>query len=118
MIRNSDEIRPYVTKDSSIIKEIFHPDNSKVKSQSLALAVVSAGKATLLHSHRISEEIYFVLEGEGIISLDGKESRIKKHDSILIMPGKKHFVRNTGHIDLKFLCSCSPVYGHDDAYLE
>lgn len=118
MIRNYENLKSYTTKDKSEIIEIFHPNNSEIKNQSLALAVVAPQKHTELHCHKNSEEVYFVLEGEGIIYLDGTEVKTEKNNAILIKPGLKHNIKNTGNKELKFLCISNPAYNHDDALLD
>ena len=117
MIRNPNKIKSYVTKDNSTIKEIFHPDNSKIKNQSVALAVVSPKKETKLHYHSNSEEIYYILQGNGIIFLNNKKQKVKNGDTILIKQKVKHKIKNIGNKKLKFLCICSPAYRHNDAFI-
>jgi uncharacterized protein YchJ len=46
-----DDIPPYVTKDSSIIRELMHPVIHGNHNQSLAEAVVPVGSTTLFHRH-------------------------------------------------------------------
>lgn len=118
MIRNYENLKSYTTKDKSEIIEIFHPNNSEIKNQSLALAVVAPQKRTKLHHHKNSEEVYFVLEGDGIIYLDGKEFKAEKNNAVLIKTGLKHNIKNTGSKELKFLCISSPAYNHDDTLLD
>lgn len=43
-----------------------------------------------LHYHRRGTEIYYVLEGEGTISLDGVEHAIRKGSLVHIPPGVVH----------------------------
>jgi len=38
-------------------------------------------------------------------------------DTICIKPGIAHQITATGNDDLRFLCSCSPAYSHDDTEL-
>ena len=53
-----EKFEPYITKDGSIIRELMHPSVHGNPNQSLAEATVPAGGKTLLHKHRITEEIY------------------------------------------------------------
>ncbi len=59
------DIAPYLTKDGSEIRELMHPDQHGNRRQSLAEALVPAGKRTLLHRHLTSEELYHITSGEG-----------------------------------------------------
>ena len=49
------------------------------------------------------EEIYYFLEGEGVMSVEGKDVPIKAGDSIMIPPGVDHGFRNTGNNLLKLV---------------
>ena len=62
-----------------------------------------------LHSHEIQEQVYHVLEGEGLMHIDGKAHVVRKHDVIFLPPGVKHDIANTGLIDLVFIVVTSPV---------
>jgi len=109
-----EKIEPYTTKDGSIIRELMHPAVHGSSNQSLAEATVPAGGKTLLHKHRLTEEIYHITEGSGIMTLGPEEFKVRKGDSVCIAPGTPHRVRNTGKEPLKILCCCAPVYSHAD----
>lgn len=42
------------------------------------------------HYHKIATELYYVLEGEGVIVLDGEEHGIRKGSVVHIPPGVVH----------------------------
>lgn len=42
------------------------------------------------HYHRRATELYYVLEGEGAVILDGKEERVRKGSLVQIPPGVVH----------------------------
>ena len=100
---------PFTTKDGSTIRELHHSD-----VQSLAEASLPPGTSTQRHYHRSSEEIYFLLEGEATLELDGETRRVAAGDAILIPPGACHEI--TAVSELRFLCCCAPPYSHDDTY--
>ena len=111
------QIKPYITKDHSEIRELLHPDHHPVKLQSLAEAVVQPQQTTAAHFHNQTEEIYFILDGTGEMQLGDKRMKVEKNDSILIPPGQVHCIKNTGDSELRFLCCCSPAYNHEDTFL-
>jgi len=105
---------PFTTKDGSCIRSILDSSNAPVANQSLAEARLAAGLATQRHFHRLSEEIYFILEGEGTQEVHGQVRHVEPGDAILIPPGAWHQI--TAITDLRFLCCCSPPYSHEDTY--
>jgi len=111
------EVSPYVTRDGSEIRELLHPGQHGVLNQSLAEAVIPPGTATLLHRHKMSEEIYHVKQGNGLMTLGGETFAIAVGDSVAIAPGTPHRVENTGAGALHILCCCAPAYSHDDTEL-
>jgi mannose-6-phosphate isomerase-like protein (cupin superfamily) len=112
-----EKVEPYTTKDGSIIRELMHPSVHGNSNQNLAEATVSAGGKTLLHKHRLTEEIYHITEGSGIMTLGSEEFEVRVGDTICIAPGTPHRVRNTGEKELKILCCCAPAYSHEDTEL-
>ena len=111
------EIVPFVTKDGSEIRELFHPAQHGDGRMSFAEAIVGPGATTLLHWHRASEEIYHVTQGAGIMRLGGEEFAIRAGDTIVIPPGTRHNVTAGSREPLKILCACTPPYAHDDTLL-
>lgn len=60
------------------------------------------------HSHKIQEQIYHVLDGEGVMELSGERRVVRRHDVIFIPPGIDHSIMNTGLDDLVFLVITVP----------
>ncbi len=107
-----EDIEPYITKDGSSIRELMHPEVHGNQAQSLAEATVPVGSSTIPHRHNRSEEIYHITEGSGRITIEGQNFEIKTGDTICILPGEVHSIRNIGDVALKILCCCSPPYSH------
>jgi mannose-6-phosphate isomerase-like protein (cupin superfamily) len=116
-VHNRDRVVPYQTKDTSVIREIIHPDQSIARNQSLAEATVPPGATTEAHYHPQSEEIYYVLSGEGLLRIEDDESPVWAGNAVVIAPKARHQIRNIGAVDLVFLCCCAPAYAHDDTVL-
>jgi len=119
-IRESSDLKPFVTKDKSLIHEFFHPlhDTSKQLTRdipfSIALATVKPGQKTLKHLHETSTEFYFITRGTGTIQLNSKKQSIEENTLIYIPAKTKHTVTNTGKENLLILCICHPPYTHED----
>jgi len=61
------------------------------------------------HKHQVQEQVYHVLEGEGLMEVAGRSQVVRKHDFIFLPPGVEHAISNTGLVDLVFLVITSPV---------
>lgn len=107
----------YLTKDGSEIRELMHPDTHGNTRQSLAEAIVRPGEQTRLHRHRISEELYHVTAGTGLMTLGEASFSVQVGDTVLISPGTPHCVMANGKTPLRLLCCCSPAYRHEDTEL-
>lgn len=111
------DIPCYNTKDGSDIRELMHPDHHGVSHQSLAEATVYPGQTTALHRHQKTEELYFITQGQGEMHLGDEWFSVTVGDTVCISPGTSHQIKNSGQLELKFLCCCSPAYAHDDTEL-
>ncbi len=68
-----------------------------------------------IHYHKKVEEVYFIVEGEGAIELDGAWYPVKSNDGIAIPIGVKHRMKNVSkNRILKFLSINSPEWEQSD----
>ena len=111
------DVPAYVTRDGSTIRELMHPALHGNRLQSLAEATVDAGSCTQLHRHALTEELYHVTAGSGIMTLGDSLLKVGVGDTVLIPPGTPHRIEATGAEPLRILCCCSPPYSHDDTEL-
>lgn len=109
------EQEPFTTADGSTIRSILDRTNAPVEKQSLAEAALPPGGATERHYHGESEELYFILEGSGMMEIDGENRAVGPGDAVLIPPGAWHQI-TAGEQDLRFLCCCAPPYAHEDTF--
>ncbi len=61
------------------------------------------------HYHRRGTELYYVLEGEGILTLDDEKHLMRPHDYVYVPPGVRHSFSNTGTNGLVFLVVTTPA---------
>jgi quercetin dioxygenase-like cupin family protein len=115
-IRNLEAAEPFTTKDGSTIRELIGlPTSALVRNQSLAEASLAPGQSTERHYHRVSEEIYLLLDGGGLMEVDGDAREVGPGDAVLIPPGAWHTLR-AGADGARLLCMCAPPYTHDDTF--
>ena len=84
--------------------------NYKVKK-----IVVSAGKRFSLQRHQRRREHWFVVSGEGKVTLDRNEIILVPGQSIDIPAGTMHRMENPGDLDLSFIeVQTGEYFGEDD----
>lgn len=114
---NLRDAPPFTTKDGSEIRELLAYRNSCIRLQSLAEARLPAGASTQPHYHPQTEEIYYILQGRGIMRFPGEVREVGPGDAIAIPPGRIHQITALDGPLLTFLCCCSPPYEHDDTVM-
>lgn len=114
---NSDN-RPLITKTGEIIYELIGKavPSTPDASHSLARIVIPKGKSSEPHFHKISQETYFILEGEGQMCVDGEETTLRSNQACHIEPGEIHQIKNLGESDLIFLAVCVPPWVPEDSF--
>jgi mannose-6-phosphate isomerase-like protein (cupin superfamily) len=61
------------------------------------------------HVHQVQEQVYHVLEGEGLLTLDDRRVLMRRHDFVFVPPGVRHSFTNSGLVPLVFLVVTTPV---------
>ena len=113
-IRKSSEIETILGSEGTKIKQYFHPHNTlNGIGYSLAHFTLGSGKKSTLHKIK-SSEIYYILEGEAILTIDDEIYQLKKDDSIYVPPSSMQYIENAGKSDLRFLCIVEPAWKPED----
>lgn len=61
-----------------------------------------------VHTHETAENIYYILQGEGIVELNGEKHLVDPGMVVFVPPGVPHGIKNTGFEDLIFIVAASP----------
>jgi mannose-6-phosphate isomerase-like protein (cupin superfamily) len=109
-IKKLNGCRNIIAGDGSRLREILNPRKHQVQiGYSLAWARVPPGRETAPHSLRYSE-VYYILKGRGSMRIDRRRQNVQGQDTVYIPPGAVQSIRNTGSVDLEFLCIVSPAW--------
>lgn len=109
-----NDVRPFVGDDGAILRELASPSNSSLTRHSLAEIRHPPGTASQEHYHTEAEEVYFVVDGQGGIRVDGETRGIGPGDVVVVVPGQRHKVWQEGEGDLVLLVTCVPAYSVDE----
>ena len=94
---------------SALSKPLVRPETAGSRLIDYRISCYQPMAYVALHTHRVQEQVYHVLEGEGTMEMDGKRQVVRKHDVIDIPPGVEHAIYNTGLSDLTFIVATTPV---------
>lgn len=113
-VRKSSEIETVSGNEGTQIKQYFHPHNTlNGISYSMAQFTLELGKKSMLHKIK-SSEIYYILEGEAVMSINQESHKLKKDDSVYVPPMSEQRIENTGPTNLRFLCIVEPAWKPED----
>jgi len=93
----------------ALSKPLVMPETAGSQHIDYRISMYQPKARVALHKHTLQEQIYHVLEGEGLMQVAGKPHVVRKHDVIFLPPGVEHDIENTGLVDLVFLVITSPV---------
>jgi len=93
---------------SAFSKMLVHPTNADTRYFDFRISSYQPKGYAEVHVHEVAENIYYILQGRGIVELDGEKRLVEPHMVIHIPPGVRHGIFNTGLEDLVFVVVASP----------
>ncbi len=93
----------------ALSKLLVHPETTGSRHIDHRISAYQPKAHVMRHSHKVQEQVYHVLEGEGLMEIAGERRVVRRHDVVFIPPGVEHAISNTGLTDLVFLVVTSPV---------
>jgi len=112
-VRNLKDCEEIVAGDNCILRELIGKKDNLV-GYSLAKATVKPGEITHRHKLKQSSEVYYILEGSGLMYIDDETKEVGSGDAIHIPPDSVQRIKNTGDKDLVFLCIVEPAWNADN----
>ncbi|HWA38267.1 MAG TPA: cupin domain-containing protein [Burkholderiales bacterium] len=93
----------------ALSKALVGPDNAASKLLDFRISRYAPMAYVQEHVHKVQEQVYYVLEGEGILTLDDEKHLMRPHDYVYVPPGVRHSFTNTGTNGLVFLVVTTPA---------
>jgi mannose-6-phosphate isomerase-like protein (cupin superfamily) len=114
LIRKLLDCPEFIAGDGTQLRELLHPDKQDIDLRySLAHAIVPVGQVSTPHSLTTSE-VYYILEGQGEMHIDGETSSVQSGDAVYIPPHARQYIRNSGSAPLVFICIVDPAWQQAD----
>ena len=107
--KKNKDLESIFGNENTEIKQIFNPQNTVNGIRySLAESVIQKGGKSKAHKMKTSE-VYFILEGNGILHVENESVEIERYQSVFVPPG---------NIDLKVLCIVDPAWKKENEIFE
>lgn len=113
-IKHFKDTTEIISGDKARLRELLNPRKEILQIEySLAWALVAPGETTLPHVLSYSE-VYYILQGTGLMYVNDEHAEVKAQDAIYIPPHAKQWIENTNNDPLTFLCIVNPAW-HPEA---
>ncbi len=93
----------------ALSKALVRPENCGSRHVDYRISTYQPMAYVEMHTHKVQEQIYHVLDGEGAMHIGGETRIVRRHDVIYIPPGIPHSIVNNGLTDLTFIVVTTPV---------
>ena len=93
----------------ALSKPLVMPETARSKHIDYRISMYQPMAHVAKHKHAVQEQVYHVLEGEGLMEIGDRKQVVRKHDVIFLPPGVEHSIANSGLVDLVFVVVTSPV---------
>ena len=113
-----ENIDAFSGHEGTQIRQIFSPeDTDNTTRYSLAHCTIAPGNSSKPHKMKTSE-IYYILQGSGIMHIEEEQKVVKKNETIFVPPMSRQFIENNGEGDLIALCIVDPAWKQEDEITE
>jgi len=113
-------MKKIIVKELPLIPNICRQDLREVyknKDASLAHVIMPKDNVSLLHNHTTFTEWYYILRGVGIMEAGDGTFEVSGGQVIILSPGEKHKITNTGEGTLEHLVFSTPPFNPNDVHI-
>jgi mannose-6-phosphate isomerase-like protein (cupin superfamily) len=114
IVVNREHSRIINTPHGSEIRPLIDRTTSEIERCSLAEEVLPVGAAVGRHHHLETEEVYYILQGSGRMTVGCEVREVSAGDAIFIPLRTAHTLENTGAEPIRLLLVCGPAYSYAD----
>jgi mannose-6-phosphate isomerase-like protein (cupin superfamily) len=105
-------------KSGSELRPLMDRTTAPITQCSLAEETLQPGASVTPHHHRELEEIYYLLSGEGLMTVGAEQRKVLAGDAVYIPKGERHTLENTGSEPLRLIVVCGPAFYYEDEIIE
>ena len=113
------QFEPIKTETGNTLVELVGTFNGHIDPNlSLAHISIPAGSSDPKHFHKKLTEVYYVLQGNGKLEMEGKVAEVKTGHCVYIPPLTEHRLINDSEQPLIILAICGPAWKPDDEFVK
>lgn len=103
--RHVDDIPKEPTRNGALKRVLLrHEDVDSPYLMFMNEVYVKPGETITAHQHTDMEEIFYFLEGQGVMEIAGETQPVMPGDRIIVPMQINHVLTNTSDTEMKFVC--------------
>jgi mannose-6-phosphate isomerase-like protein (cupin superfamily) len=110
----SKETAPRYTRDDIVSYLLVSEQTCESEKLTTTIVEMQAGGIQRVHSHE-PEQMYYILEGVGIITVGDETRKVKAGDCVFFSSFTPHGLQNTGEAILKYFSAASPSFSAEES---
>ncbi|HEY6639726.1 MAG TPA: cupin domain-containing protein [Nitrospiraceae bacterium] len=104
----------FLAGDHTVLRELLHPAKQPLAlGYSLAHGILASGARSKWH-RLTSSEVYYIIAGQGRLTVDDTVVSVEPGSVVYVPPGGKQFLENNGPTAIEFLCLVDPAWRPED----
>jgi mannose-6-phosphate isomerase-like protein (cupin superfamily) len=111
---NRDGVAAVEGGPGEVVRELAGLGQGNAQRLSLAEVTIMPDGQSREHYHHELEEAYYLLTGQAHMTVDEEIRTVGPGDTIVIPPGARHRIVNTGDTDLVMIVVCAPAWHLED----
>ena len=106
---------PEIEQPGRSMRWLVNAEAMPAKNLSFCVIRVQPGETVRpAHSHPHSEELIYILSGQGRVMIEDEVGDVRAGTAVLFEEGKIHMLRNTGDVEMKVACFFAPATSLDN----
>lgn len=94
---------------SALSKALVGPETTGAQHIDYRISTYQPMAYVESHVHQTQEQVYHILDGEGLMTIGDEKRVVRKNDVIFLAPGDWHAIENSGLGDLTFIVVTTPT---------
>lgn len=89
-----------VSHDPGILKRVFIRNHVLPNITNISQAILKPNQIVSAHVHQDMYEVFYIIDGEGLMIINGKKIALNKGCFIAVEPGEEHSIINNDYIEM------------------